>query len=319
MKYFFQILCLALCLTAGGGRAAAQCCSPGNPTGGTANQGTMKKGTLRSILFFQHSESHRTFEGSKPAESNLLRRADYNFAGLNLAFGATDRLTFEAESGYFFNRTIRYNENLPLNEERATGLSDVYLHTKFAVWKSLARQSEITLGLGAGLPSRRREISDGFGFDKSRDVQPSTNAASAVAQLFLYRGFVERKLHFFLVNRATLPGKSWSGYEYGRSLISTFFASRVLNPEWSAILQIRHEWRGQDHQNGVLIANSGGRLLFACPQVNYRLRERWNLSLLADLPLWRRYENRQLGKAYNLTLLVGRAWRKHEKLKIGSF
>jgi hypothetical protein len=132
--------------------AAGQCCSPGSPTGGTASQGSLDKGAFRLVSFFQHSESNRYFEGSQRIETDYYKSATFDYLGLTLAYGWTERLTTDLETGYFFDRTVRYNDEPPYDKQIGSGLGDVTLLAKYGLVKNPLRQWEITLGAGAGIP-----------------------------------------------------------------------------------------------------------------------------------------------------------------------
>ncbi|HRW22049.1 MAG TPA: hypothetical protein P5509_08755, partial [Bacteroidales bacterium] len=85
----------------------AQCfSSTGNPIGGTANMGVMEKNVLRVNAFYKHSYSGRYFLEDELFENSLYQMADavYNYASMMLAYGVTNKLTLEADGGYYINK-----------------------------------------------------------------------------------------------------------------------------------------------------------------------------------------------------------------------
>jgi hypothetical protein len=153
-------------------------------------------------------------------------------------------------------------------------------------------------------------LTDEDGLELPRDVQPSLNALTYVGNLFIYKGFIQRKLHFFWVNRLSLPTADRQKYLYGRTWTSTFFTSWAMNLHWSLIGQLRSEWRTTDSWNEVDIVSTGGKTVYFAPQINYNLAQTWNISALVDIPLWRDLNGSQLGKTWALTMAVNRTFKK---------
>ena len=174
---------------------------------------------------------------------------------------------------------------------------------------------EIAGGAGVSIPSHTRLLLDKNGLELPRDVQPSLNAPAFVATLFLYKGMMEQKLHFFWVNRLSIPTADREKYRYGNSWSSSFFVSRILNLHWSAIAQLRSEYRTVDSSNGINILSSGGVTFYSSPQLNYHFGQKWTGSLLADLPVWRKLNGTQLGKTWGLTLVANRIFNLKSKPK----
>ena len=52
--------------------AFSQCCSPGNPIGGTTNIGILDKKAFRVIAFYRYSYSDGYYKGSKKSNSNFV-------------------------------------------------------------------------------------------------------------------------------------------------------------------------------------------------------------------------------------------------------
>ena len=98
------IFCLCLALI--GNDIFAQCfTSPGNPIGGVANTGTIRKHGFRVITFYRFSKSDQYREGSEKVDMVKVDKAVYNYLGMILGYGITKNLTVETEIGYFINKT----------------------------------------------------------------------------------------------------------------------------------------------------------------------------------------------------------------------
>ena len=290
----------------------SQCCSPGNPIGGTANVGTVKKGTLRSSTFFRHSIADTYYDKNRKAEVQGTD-ANFNYLGQTLAYGITPRLTIETEFGYFINKTRTSEITTP---EKASGLSNGLASVKYSLWKDNLREWELTIGSGLRFPFSRTLKNSPAGYPLSMDVQPSTGAAGYIAHLFLYKGFLPKGWRFFLVNRFEVNGKNDIGYQYGKANNTSFFISHSLNLHWMAILQLRNEWRDYDHWDEILLANTGGNVLYISPQINLNIRQKWNISILWETPIVRNYHLNQLGSKYAFAINILRDFDLHKKVEV---
>lgn len=280
----------------------AQCCSPGNPVGGTANLSIVDKYKLRTNTFFRFGYSEGYYEGSAKSNFQYVDNASYNYAGSILTYGLLNKLNAEVELGYYFNRTQNYAFT-PSFSLQGYGLNDGVFSIKYNLYKNADKELEFTGALGTKIPFRDKpqEVDN---VELPVDVQPSGMAFGFVAQTFLYKGFIAKGLHLFLLNRYENGFENPNQYRFGQTFFTSFFVSKSLNHNWSFILQVRDEWRGQDQRYGQKIASSGGHLLFIAPQLNYNIRQKWNLSLLADIPVYRYYNGTQLGSKYAVSLLV---------------
>ena len=304
-KHYKQIT-LALCFfLISSGVTLAQCCSPGNPVGGTANLSIVSKNSLRMNTYFRWGYADTYYEGSDKTSFQFVDNASYNFLGTILTYGLLDKLNIEVELGYFFNKAQEYDLSNVSYTLEGYGLNDGVFSLKYNFYKSTARQLEFTGALGAKIPLRQNPQQVNH-VELPIDVQPSSMAFGIVAQVFLYKGFISKGLHLFLLNRYENPFENPQQYQYGQVLQSSLFVSKALTNNWSVIAQIRHEWRDADKRFGGQVPSSGGNILFTAPQVNYNIRQKWNLSVLADIPVYRNYSGTQLSPKYAISFLVSR-------------
>jgi hypothetical protein len=308
MKHFFTLLLVFLLKSV----SWAQCCSPGNPVGGTANVGTLDARTLRVLAFLRHSYSDTYFEGSKKAEFQGTT-AGYYYFGSVLAYGITPRLTAETELGLFLDKRKTNEGQRP---EQTSGLANGVFSIKYGVWKDAVREWEFTAGAGIRFPFSKKLALDDYDYPLSMDVQSSTGAFGFIGQLFLYKGFLSRGWRLFLLNRFEKNAANNIGYDYGDALTSAFFASRKINLHWTGILQLRNEYRKIDIWEGVKLNSTGGELVTLSPQINYTIAQKWNISLLMDIPLYRHYNLAQLGSKYAFAVNVVRDFKLSQKMEV---
>jgi hypothetical protein len=197
-------------------------------------------------------------------------------------------------------------------EEETSGLSNSVVTLKYSLWKDVFREWEVTAGAGLRFPFTKRLALDETGFPLSMDVQPSTGAMGFVGQVLLYKGFLPEGWRFFLLNRYEQNAANNIDYRFGQALTSTLFVSRKINLHWTGILQLRNEWRDIDTWEDIPLNTTGGNVVSVSPQLNYTIAQKWNVSVLVDVPVWRRYNLAQLGAKYAVAVNVVRDFKRKQ-------
>ena len=103
----------------------AQCCSAGNPFfyGEIAS---LSKKNLQFVAGYKFSTSNIYYEGSKPIDIDFVDKAYFNYLTLQSIYGITQRLTVQADLGYFINKTETYLKD-DWNTSNGYGLGDATL------------------------------------------------------------------------------------------------------------------------------------------------------------------------------------------------
>ncbi len=305
-----SLLLLSFCLT--GSEAEAQCfASSGNPVGGSGNLGVMEKYGLRVMTTYRYHLAARYFQGDEPYNENnrTLSSANYNFQGLLIGYGLKERLSLEAEAGYFYNKTQYYR----LSEHSLTGygLSTALLSLKYALYQNKDQRFEITGAAGINIPFSRTLMSvDGVTLPV--DLQPSTSSYGLTLQSYLIKENSFKAIRFFWVNRYERNFENPQGYVFGSIFSSSAFFTRHFvfgqgkMKDWTLILQARFQSKNQNIRNGNTIDASGGRILFLSPQINVSINEIWNVSLMYEKPVYQYYHGVQLGANYAFALNLSR-------------
>ena len=290
-------------------RSHAQCFSSANPVGGTTNLLVLDKKTLRTISFYRHAYSNKYFEGHSRSEFDQVKQANYNYMGWIFAYGFSQKFTLETEGGLFFNKSYHYNLD-PVYILTGSGLNNMVISGKFRLVTDYQKRFFLTGSAGIKLPpSLDPQEKDGVVLPV--DLQPSTNAFGSVLQAFLVKENSLSGMRYFLLSRfeMNLPGRN--DYLPGKALISSVFVSKHL-PEhwlpgdWTMVLQLRNEIRSRNSMNGIPEASTGGFLFLVSPQINYSIKEKWNLSVMADIPFYQYFNGTQLAYAYAFTVNFAR-------------
>lgn len=289
----------------------AQCfVSPGNPIAGSSNVGVLQQGTWRVMAMYKYDERADYFRGDKSIGPMLVETADYNFLSATLAYGISKKWTVEAEAGYFLNKSYRYQEYDPLT---GSGPSNILLSAKTLIYSNIYRNTEWSVGAGLNIPfSREPRFVDGVMLPV--DLQPSSGNYGVVGQSFLVREFPDRSFRILLINRYHLVmGENKFGYRFGSSFQNSIFLARHLYFPWTditkdltAILQLRHKYTGRNRKDGEVVTDSGSQKFFVAPQLNYNPHPLWNISLIAELPLYQYYNGVQISHNYSIAFIITR-------------
>jgi len=294
--------------------ANAQCfSSPGNPIGGTYNTGALKKGLLRGTVFTRYSYTDKYFEGDKKIDYEYYEKAHYNFIGLLLAIGVSHRITFENEIGYFPFKTVYYSKkrfDLPKYDLSCSGFSNWTPSIKALIFANNDKRFFISASLGAKVPFRSSFIIKDNA-ELPVDVQPSTGAYGMVAQMYLMKENSFKSYRMFSITRYEQNGENEKKYQFGSSFMQSFFYSKHLYlantpfPEnWTAIIQARYEFRNMNKLCNELVTGTGGYAVFISPQLNYTIKEKWNVSVSGDFPVYQFLNNKQLGRGWAVLLNI---------------
>jgi len=289
----------------------AQCCSTGSPVGASVFVGILAKNHLRAILYYRHSYSRTYFENDhRSGEDVQLKLSRFNYTGAVIGYGLSRRVTFEAEAGYYFDKTQVFRQ-IDFTT-RGHGLSNGTLSVKYGTFVKPAQNLEFTVGAGLRFPfTTHPQMIDGV--QLNRDVQPSTNAFGLSGTLFFNKGFPAITLRLFTINRYDLNLRDPGRYRYGNLLMNSLYASKKVAKNLYILLQLRNEWKTHDddaanpNEEGTSrVVNSGYDLVTVSPQVSYGIAGKWNVSVSGDLPVYKFYNGKQMTPSWSLALSLTR-------------
>ncbi len=287
----------------------SQCLSSVNPVGGTSNLLALPSKTFRVISFYKFNYGDRYFEESKPSDFHLIENASYNYVGAILGYGITSRLTLETETGYFINKTQHYDID-PARKVRGYGFSNFIVSARYGIYTNNQRRIYYSASAGLKIPSSfNYQTEDGV--ELPEEVQSSIGAYGMVLQSFLVKEHPLRGLRFFLTNRFETNRVNHKDFKLGNSFYTSLYISKHLmfqwlKGDWTTILQVRNEIRGKNIRDNQAIKASGSNILFLSPQINYTIKETWNISAMCDFPVYQHLNNIQLGTKLGITLGISR-------------
>jgi hypothetical protein len=289
--------------------AGAQCLSAVNPMGGNYNLLVQEKKTLRFISFYRYNFGDRYFEGDQRSDFNLIRDANYNYAGTVIGYGVSDKITLETELGYFINKTQHYRLEPPMSLQ-GSGLSNSVMSLKTSLFKNNEKRFFISAGCGVKIPFSREPIIR-KGVELPVEVQPTSGSYGTVTQFFIVKENTASGTRYFLTGRMEYNFRNPRDYKPGTSAYTSLFYSKHLmfpwlKGDWTAIFQIRNELRGKDRTESGWKASSGSSILFFSPQINTLIHERWNISAIFDIPVYQYFKGTQLATRFGASLNFAR-------------
>ena len=293
----------------------AQCfASPGNPIAGSANVGILQPRITRAVVFYRYSFANQYFEGNNAIDYDKPARvssANYNYVGFNVGRGITRRFTLELEAGYFINKTQNYTY-LDFSD-RGFGLSNAVISGKYNIYKDVVRKTEISVSGGIKMPftTKPQEVD---GVRLGIDTQPSTGHFGSILQAIFVKELEGPSMRFILLGRWEKNfNENKLNYLFGDAITTSLFVSKhlanrhtELTKDITVILQLRHEYRFRNLSGGKEMLGSGSNILFIAPQINYNHNMVWNFSLIYDFPIYRYYNETQLGTSYAISFSITR-------------
>ena len=219
-----------------------------------------------------------------------------------LAYGLGQKLTLETEWGYYMNKTYNFGQD----KLKGRGFNNTIISGKFRILTDYVNRFYISGSLGVKVPlSLNPKAENGIILDV--DLQPSTNAFGGVAQLFFVKENSLKGMRYFLISRYEYNAPNRDEYQLGHAFITSLFISKHipdhwLPGDWTTIIQVRNETRTRNKREGIYEESTGGAVFLLSPQVNYFIREKWNLSAVVDIPVYQYFNGIQL--AYNYAITV---------------
>ena len=227
-------------------------------------------------------------------------------------------MTVETEGGYYFNKTQVYK----INDQKLTGngFSNVVLSLKPRLYYNADKRFEMSCALGTNIPfSRTLQQVDGVTLPI--DLQPSTGSYGLVFQSFIIKENSFKAVRFFLATRIEKYFENKRDYLFGTLYSNSFYFSRhfvfekMKLKDWTIILQLKNQIKEKNIRKNQTVDASGSCLFFLVPQINLSVQEKWNISILTDIPVYQYYNEIQLGNTASFAINIIRDFSFNNKPK----
>ena len=283
----------------------AQCsCTDGasiggmTPLSGTTNVGVLQELNLRMNLFYKNEYTNSMYKKDTPIENIDNSEMGYNYIGYKIGYGITDRLTIETGTGYFANKFQTIGDTTIHSQ----GLSDFSMNLNYNLIHSIAREFEITVGIGINAPLQLSSS------NLPQNLMPSSGAYSYNFLFFYHKGYSDSKFRIIVYNILGINSVNEKyNYKYGDYNYTSLIFVKEVYKNISLIMNFSNELRLKDEVNDKYFDDSGGYSLELKPQINY-VYKNWNFSAIYNYAIYRYLNGTQLGKGNAFSLNVNWEW-----------
>ncbi len=287
-------------------RANAQCCGAGNPVSGFGNVSGLPFKTLLIGSNYKYSYSDQYYSGSDKTDISP-DKSYYNFVGVNMAYGITNRLSVRADIGYFINKSKIYNIQ-GWSPMKGNGLGDAELSVRYTVVKRVLKKFDVIPGFGVKLPvGVFDQVVDDVKLPIS--LQPSSGSVKYNVNVFVFKGINKHSVSFraFAEFANRIQSENFD-YKYGNLYIVSAYGSFSINKKLNLLSQLRYEFREKSmRENKQIVESSGGQVLFFIPQLNVMPTESFGISLYADIPLYKYMNGTQLSNKFAISIKLSKS------------
>jgi hypothetical protein len=221
------------------------------------------------------------------------------------------------------SKSQQYSAGIQPSYLKATGFTDQLIGLKVALLKSVKRELEVGAGLGIKFPLGNSNASF-KGALLPRDLQTTTGSTDFIHTAYVYKGFLKQHLRFFLTNRFEQKGTNPDNYHFGNLVATSFYTTWSKLRNFVFVSEIRSEVRSRDKRlatgfgipvdsNKELVIPTGSEKIILSPQVIYYTHDLWSFSVIGDIPIYQRYNDKQLGNSFAFGISIRRQWALKQK------
>lgn len=281
----------------------AQCCSAGNPFF-YGELSSLSKKNLQFVAGYKYGTSSQYYSGSEKVDIEFVNKAYFNYLTLQFIYGLTDRITLQADLGYFLNKTETYLKE-GWDTSNGFGLGDASFTFKYLAYNNFKKHIQIVPAIGITFPIGV--------FDQEVNhvklpitVQPSSGSFKYQLSLFVSKGTNNGKFNFTIFGMyeyAQLINSENFYYKYGNQYLFSFLTSYKIGKKFSVALEARSENRVRALRNDdQVVESSGFNIVYLVPHFSWAFYNNWFLALNADLPVYKYYNGIQLSNTYSVSV-----------------
>ncbi|TVQ16455.1 MAG: hypothetical protein EA361_04045 [Bacteroidetes bacterium] len=280
----------------------------GNPVSGQESLTVLQANHLRVYSFYKYGYNETYFrQNIRLINYGQYRHSSYDYAGIHLAYGLTQRLTIEHEAGYFIDKQLRFHDpELDALSRSGYGLSNGVVSLHYSVWNSKTTSSEISLAGGLKYPLSRQSMSVD-GVELPVELQPSTGATGFVGRATVILPLNPTGFLLFIQHRYEVNGANKRNYTYGSAHQTSVSVGIPVVRNFQTMLQFRNEYRNADTTpSAARLASEGSNVVFVSPTLSWMAPGRINLAVFADIPLYKHYFGEQLSNRFATGVSISR-------------
>ena len=284
----------------------AQCCAQGCSMTSSNIFEVLEKHHLELTGFLKHSNSNQYFSGSsKYYFTNAplsLKNTSFDYFGISIGYGITNKLSVEAQGGYFGNKTQNFVDGAWLV---GNGLSDWEVNLKYNFYNSSDSTWSMTISPGCKLPLGNYKDYTPQGVKLSRDVQSGTGAFASNIE---YACKIRIKKKFNIVGAVEYEYNAINPeqYQYGDKLTITLSTKLKVYKKLSLVAMLKNENTSNDYFYDQEIAASGYSKITLIPALSYDFKSDWSFTIIPEIPVYQRFNNIQFAQQYTVSCALSK-------------
>ncbi len=301
-KYFILIVLITSTVFVNG-----QCCSAGNPLTGIADLSTQSKNTIKLSLAYKHGLSKDYYNENQVIDLNTVEKAYFNYSEFGVLYSATNKLSFGADLGYFFDKTeIFKNENS--EPHIGSGLGDLALQVRYNLYRSVFKKMELNLGLGTKLPVGvfDQEVEN---IKLPLQLQPSSGSCKYFGNLFWGKS-INKKASIYAFGMfewaQRIESKNYNqkyGNVYHLAFGGNYHVIKSLNLGLNVLGELKGKSSREDNQ---VIQSTGGQFVSVTPSVSFTGLKFMMVDARCRVPVYKFYNGIQLGNKFIFEVRLSR-------------
>lgn len=286
-------------------KSFAQCCGAGNPVSSIGNESAVRKGMLRTSLDYRHSESNKYYEGTHASDIDFpgkIQSSGYDYIALGIGYGITSRLSAQAKLGYFFDKYEKYSSDL-FEDVSASGIGDLSISANYAVYRNVRKGITINPYLAVKFPVGKFDcVSDGVKLPIS--MQPSSGSYKYSVGMFATYSPIKglNILTNIFWEYAQRIKTRYFDYKYGDLLYANVEGQYQLFHNIATGIVLAYEHKGRARSNGTPMFGTIYRQIKLSPLISCNPFQRFSISALIDIPLWRKAEGIQMVNSWAIEI-----------------
>ncbi len=307
---------LVLCATATWSPAQATCGSANCfLVTGTA-EGIQPKESFLVDVSFRSIDQDRRLEGSHGRGEVLTPKIEFEEAAIeedhhreirtqntlaqvDMAWGATDRLTFAASLPLVNDRDHEHFDDVGTpdefftREDGASGLGDLRLGARYALL--VGERDHLVGALSVELPTGAYRLRDSEGSINEPTIQPGSGSYDCVAALHYAHQWIPHRLETFVAASAKVSAENDLDYRFGAESSLNAGVSFAPGARLTWSLQVNARWTGRDEYLGEQVPSTGAALVNLTPGLRITTGAGSSLYLFVQTPVFQDVNEAQLG------------------------
>lgn len=279
----------------------SQCCAQGCSMTSSNIFDILEKHHLELTGFLKHSNSNQYYSGSSTYTFNnaplSLKNTSFDYFGISIGYGITNKLSVEAQGGYFGNKTQNFVDGAWLV---GNGLSDWEVNLKYNFYNSKDSTWSMTISPGCKLPLGNYKDYTPQGVKLSRDVQSGTGAFAGSLE-YACKVKIKKKFDLVWSTEFEYNGINPEQYQYGYKFTNTLSTKLKLYKKLSLVAMLKNESTSNDYFYDQEIIASGYNKITLIPALSLDFKKEWSFTVIPEIPVYQYFNSIQFAQQYTIS------------------